>query len=114
METRGVAAHSRRRRVAPDPRVLVGLGSLVALLTGAVGVAVFLIVALENDTRVLSDRPFQYATAIHQAALDAKALANHERGFLVSGGNEEFAREHEEGTADAREAFAAAEAYAAN
>jgi hypothetical protein len=49
--------------------------------------------ALESDTQELSDRPFQYATAIHEAALEAKGLANYERGFLISGGNEEFARE---------------------
>jgi CHASE3 domain sensor protein len=105
------AALSRRRRVTPDPRVLIGLGSLVALLAGAVGVAVFLIAALEGDTRDLSDRPFQYATAIHQAALDAKALANHERGFLISG-DEEFVEQLEVEAADARAAFTAAERYA--
>jgi methyl-accepting chemotaxis protein len=99
---------NRRRRTAPDPGVIVGLGALVALLAGAVGVAVFLIASLESGTRELSDRPFRYATAIHQAALDAKALANHERGFLISG-DEEFARGLEVSTADAREAFAAAE-----
>jgi methyl-accepting chemotaxis protein len=107
-------ASSRRLRVAADPRILAGLGLLVALLAGAVGGAVYLIAALERDTRELSDRPFQYATAIHDAALHAKAVANHERGFLISGGEEEFARESELETADAREAFAAAERYAAN
>jgi methyl-accepting chemotaxis protein len=105
------AASSRRRRVGPDPRVLGGLGALVALLAGAVGVAVFLIAGLENDTKQLSDRPFQYATAIHQAALHAKALANHERGFLISG-DEEFAQQFGEQASDARAAFAAAEKYA--
>src|SRR5918999_2240880 len=102
------AGSSRRRRVGPDPRVL---GALVALLAGAVGVAVFLIAGLENDTKQLSDRPFQYATAIHQAALHAKALANHERGFLISG-DEEFAQQFGEQASDARAAFAAAEKYA--
>lgn len=107
-----LAAANRRRRHGPDPRVLMGLGFLVALLAGAVGVAVFLIASLESDTRNLSDRPFQYATAIHDAALEAKALANHERGFLISG-DPQFTRQLETEVADARAAFAAAETYAA-
>ena len=94
--------------------MLVGLGSLVALLAGAVGVAVFLIVALESDSRELSDRPFEYATAIHDAALQAQELANHERGFILSEGDDEFAQELQAGTTDARAAFAAAERYAGN
>jgi methyl-accepting chemotaxis protein len=106
-----IAASHRRRRVA-DPRVLIGLGALVSLLAGAVGVAVFLIAALEDDTRSLSDRPFQYASAIHDAALEAKALANYERGFLISGGDAEYAQQLETEVADARAAFAAAERYA--
>jgi methyl-accepting chemotaxis protein len=99
--------------VARDPRVLLGLGLLVALLAGAVGIAVFMIAGLESDTQELSDRPFQYATAIHDAALDAKALANHERGFLVSGGDEEFLQQLESEIADVRVTFADAERFAA-
>jgi CHASE3 domain sensor protein len=106
-----IAASHRRRRVA-DPRVLIGLGALVSLLAGAVGVAVFLIAALEDHSQNLSDRPFQYATAIHDAALEAKGLANHERGFFISGGGAEYERQLETEVADARAAFAAAERYA--
>jgi CHASE3 domain sensor protein len=101
----------RRRQLVPDLQVLLGLGSLVALLAGAVGVAVFLIVSLEDDTSYLSDRHVRYATAIHQAALEAKGIANNERGFLISG-NPEFVKELEAHTVEAREAFAAANGYA--
>jgi methyl-accepting chemotaxis protein len=107
----GASRTSGRRWLVPDPHVLVGLGSLVALLAGAVVVAVFLIVSLEDDATYLSDRHVQYATAIHEAALHAKAIANHERGFLLSG-NPEFLEEIEAGTIDARAAFASAGSYA--
>jgi methyl-accepting chemotaxis protein len=80
-------------------------------MAGAVGVAVYLIVALADDSTRLSERPFEYATAIHDAALDAKGIANNERGFLISG-DTSFVDDLEEGAADARAAFAAAQANA--
>jgi methyl-accepting chemotaxis protein len=72
---------------------------------------VFLIISLEDDTTYLSDRHVRYATAIHQAALEAKGIANNERGYLISG-NPDFLRELETHTVRAREAFAAANGYA--
>jgi methyl-accepting chemotaxis protein len=100
-----------RRQLWPELQVLIGLGSLVALLAGAVGVAMFMIVSLEDDTTNLSDRHVRYSTAVHQAALEAKGIANDERGYLLSG-NPEFLRELETRSASAREAFAAANGYA--
>jgi methyl-accepting chemotaxis protein len=64
--------------------VLIGVGSLLALLAIAVGVAVFLIVSLEEDVSDLSQRHVRYAAKVHEAALLAKAMANHQRGFLLS------------------------------
>jgi methyl-accepting chemotaxis protein len=101
----------RRRHLLPELQVLIGLVSLVALLAGAVGVAVFMIVSLEDDTTNLSDRHVRYTTAIHQAALEAKGIANNERGFLISG-NSVFLRELDGHTVSAREAFASAKGYA--
>jgi methyl-accepting chemotaxis protein len=75
---------SGRRRLASDTKVLIGVGSLLALLAVAVGVAVFLIVSLEKDASDLSQRHVQYAAHVHEAALLAKAMANHQRGFLLS------------------------------
>jgi methyl-accepting chemotaxis protein len=102
---------SGRRGLAPDVQVLAGLASLLALLAGAVAVAVVLIVALESHTETFSERDVQYATAIHEAALTAKTMANHERGFLISGENE-FVEELDELTIDARVAFDSADRYA--
>jgi CHASE3 domain sensor protein len=102
---------SRPRRLSPELQVLAGLGSLLALLAGAVGAAVVLIVALENNRETFSEQHVQYVTAIHEAALSAKTMANHERGFLISG-DPEFIEELDELTIDARVAFDSADRYA--
>jgi methyl-accepting chemotaxis protein len=91
-------------RLASDRQVLIGVGSLLALLAVAVGVAVFLIVSLEDDATNVSHRHVQYSTAIHEAALSAKGMANDQRGFLLSG-NSEYLDELEVRTAEARAAF---------
>src|SRR5687767_3162436 len=100
-----------RVRLASDVQVLIGVGSLVALLAVAVGIAVFLIVSLEDDATNVSHRHVQYATAIHEAALSAKGIANDQRGFLLSG-NPEYLDEIETRSAEARSAFALAGTYA--
>jgi methyl-accepting chemotaxis protein len=81
------------------------------LLAVAVAVAVFLIVSLENDATNLSHRHVQYATAVHEAALSAKSMANEQRGFLLSG-NPEYLEQLDSNVVEARSAFAAAETYA--
>jgi methyl-accepting chemotaxis protein len=102
---------SGRERLASDHQVLVGVGSLLALLAVAVAVAVFLIVSLKDDATDVSDRNVQYATAIHEAALSAKAMANEQRGFLLSG-DPEYLEQLEIDGAEARSAFALAADYA--
>jgi methyl-accepting chemotaxis protein len=99
-------------RLPPDYQVLVGIGGLLALLAVAVVVAVFLIVGLRNDTTHLTDRQVQYATAIDAAALNAKGMANDERGFLISG-NPEFLTQFGDRRAAVRAAFEDAESLAA-
>ncbi len=101
-----------RHRLASDVQVLIGVGSLLALLAIAVGLAVVLIVSFEDDATDDSQRHVLYATAIHEAALSAKAIANHQRGYLLSG-DEVFLSEILTGTAEARSEFAAAASYAA-
>jgi methyl-accepting chemotaxis protein len=103
----------RRRglRIAADSQVLIGVGSLLALLAVAVGVAVFLIVSLEDDASDLSYRHVQYAAAVHEAALSAKAMANEQRGFLLSGDSAYLRRLDRDADA-ARSSFAQADAYA--
>jgi methyl-accepting chemotaxis protein len=98
---------SDRRRIASDTQVLIGVGSLLALLAVAVGVAVFLIVSLENDASNVSDRHVQYAAAVHEAALSAKAMANEQRGFLLSN-DDAYLAQLEADAAEARASFALA------
>jgi methyl-accepting chemotaxis protein len=84
--------------------VLIGVGSLLALLAVAVGLAVILIVSFEDDATDDAHRNVLYATAIHEAALSAKGIANDQRGFLLSG-DPEYLSEIRTRTAEARSAF---------
>jgi methyl-accepting chemotaxis protein len=100
-----------RHRLASDVQVLIGVGSLLALLALAVGLAVILIVSFEDDATDDAHRHVLYATAIHEAALSAKGIANDQRGFLLSG-NPEYLSEIRTRTAEARSAFTTAASYA--
>ena len=100
-----------RHRLASDVQVLVGVGGLLALLALAVGLAVILIVSFEDDATVDSSRHVLYSTAIHEAALSAKGIANDQRGYLLSG-NPEYLSEIRTRTAEARSAFGQAASYA--
>jgi len=100
-----------RQRLASDVQVLIGVGSLLALLAVAVGLAVILIVSFEGDATDEAQRHVNYATAIHEAALHAKSIANHQRGFLLSG-DAEFLDEIRSETAQARLKFTLAASYA--
>jgi methyl-accepting chemotaxis protein len=116
-ETAGRTTGSGRRRfdsrlrLASDVQVLIGVGSLLALLAVAVGLAVILIVSLENDATDDAQRHVLYAAAIHEAALSAKGITNDQRGFLLSG-NPEYLSEIRTRTAEARSAFTTAASYA--
>lgn len=102
-----------RHRLASEVQVLIGVGSLLALLALAVGFAVILIVSFENDATDDAQRHVLYAGAIHEAALSAKSIANHQRGFLLSG-DPEFASGIRDETAIARSKFTEAESYASD
>ena len=104
---RGRPAEGQGGRLSPDLGLLVGMGSLLALLAVAIVAALLLIVDLNDDTTELTDNQIEYTTAINAAALNAKAIANDERGFLLSG-NPEFIQELETRTGRARAAFAVA------
>jgi methyl-accepting chemotaxis protein len=110
-EQAGGPGRRGRHRLGSDTQVLIGVGSLLALLAIAVGVAVVLIVSLEDDVTRRSHRHVLYANAIHEAALSAKGIANDQRGFLLSG-NTEYLDEIRGRTADARSAFTQASSYA--
>jgi CHASE3 domain sensor protein len=95
----------RRRLGTP---VLVASSLALALLTTAVAVvATVSAVSLGRDHSVLQDHNVPYAVAISTAALNAKGIANDERGFLISG-RREFLAEIEERLLNARSAFSEA------
>jgi methyl-accepting chemotaxis protein len=91
--------------------VLVGIGLPLVLLAVGILVAVVLMFGLREDASHLTDSQIQYATAVNAAALTAKAIANDERGFLLSG-SREFIRQLDDRTIRARGAFAVAMAEA--
>jgi methyl-accepting chemotaxis protein len=77
-----------RRRSGGVPlgrQVVFGLTTLVALTAVSVAVAMALIVGQRIDESGLGERDVPYADAIAQAALDAKGVANDQRGFLLTG-----------------------------
>jgi methyl-accepting chemotaxis protein len=88
-------------------RVLAALGALLALLAASIIVAVYLIFTLSNDQAHLQDRNVPYAVALATAALNAKGMANDERGYLISG-DREFRDELDQRLINVRTAFAAA------
>jgi methyl-accepting chemotaxis protein len=96
----------RRRRLPMGFQVLLGAGSLLALLAVSILVAIFLVVGLKADEAHLNDRDV-YASAVAAAALNAKGIANDERGFLMTG-DRKFIQEADHRISDARAAFAGA------
>jgi methyl-accepting chemotaxis protein len=93
-----------RRGMAPETKVAVAIYALLALLTVSVLVAVVMIVGVKKNSTQLVDEQVEYATAIDEAALHAKGMANDERGFLISGRGE-FLDQRVGRTRKARAAF---------
>ena len=81
----GSRSGSLRRGLSPEAKVAVAIYTLLALLTVSVLLAVVMIVGVKEHSTQLIDRQPQYAAAIDEVALHAKAMANDERGFLISG-----------------------------
>ena len=97
---------SVQSKVPLGRKVRAGLGALLALLVILTGVAIALVVNLSRgETRVKDDVP--YTTAIASASLDAKSVANDQRGFLLTG-DVMYLREADQRAADARREFAVA------
>jgi methyl-accepting chemotaxis protein len=94
-------------------QVLLGVGGLLALLAASMLVAIFLVVGLKHDETRLDDRDVPYASAAATAALNAKGIANDQRGFLLTG-DPKFIDEADRRISDARAAFAAAANEAAD
>jgi methyl-accepting chemotaxis protein len=94
------------RRIPLGHKVRAGLAALLALLVMVAGVAIALIVNLSRgDTQLQDDVPF--TTAIASASLDAKTVANDQRGFLLTG-DAMYQREADQHVATVRRDLAAA------
>jgi methyl-accepting chemotaxis protein len=98
-------------RLEPHRRVRAAAVALLALLLVGVLIAGFLLVRLGDKAIDFTRRHIQYSTALSGAALNAKGIANDERGYLLSGSNE-FLVEIDIRTAQAREYFDLAAAAA--
>ena len=96
---------ARRRR--PNYGVLVSAGLVFVLLVAAVAGATLSVVSLSRDQAELQDHNVPFAVAIATAALNAKGIANDERGFLISG-DPEFLDEIDQRLLSARTAFSEA------
>jgi methyl-accepting chemotaxis protein len=90
--------------VAPDVRTWAAAGTSLVLLALGILIAVLFISRIGSDATNLTERQVRYATALSGAAINAKAIANDERGFLLSG-NEEFLSQIDVRTEVARDAF---------
>ena len=90
-------------RLSPHHLAITIVGTFIALIGVGVLIAVVLIADVSADASATTDRHVRYAVAIDAASLHAKAIANDERGFLLSG-DEEFVLQAEirEGLALAR------------
>lgn len=97
-----------RARLPLRAQVVLGIGALVALVALSVLLAVFLVLDLRDDQRRLHDRGIPYANAIADAALNAKGIANDERGYLMTG-DQKFTLQIDRRIRAARAAFGAAE-----
>jgi CHASE3 domain sensor protein len=93
-------------------RSLAAIGLLLAVLAVSIVVAVVSIVSLDSDRTVLQGTNVPYSVAIATAALNAKGMANDERGYLLSG-RREFLDLLDQHLLNVRTAFAAA-AFAAD
>lgn len=94
-------------RISAESRVWMVVGVAVATLAVGMLIASFLLLRLSDQALDATSAEIQYATAMSAAALNAKAIANDERGFLLSG-NPEFLDQIDGRVPLAREAFAQA------
>jgi methyl-accepting chemotaxis protein len=65
-------------------QVVLAVSGLLSLVAVCVLIAVLLVLGLRNDQKQLNDRNIPYANAIAAAALNAKGIANDERGYLLT------------------------------
>jgi CHASE3 domain sensor protein len=94
-------------------QLFAGVGALVLLVAVAVVIGVILVRGLGHGATELTGRDVQFARAVDAAALRSKAMANDERGFLLSG-RDPFLERFELRAVRVRASFAAASRAAAD
>lgn len=89
-----------------------GAGGLLALVLFSTVAAILVVIGMKDDQAQITDRELSYGEAVDAAALQAKGVANDERGFLLSG-DAKFLLEAQRRTGSARSAFETARDVAA-
>jgi methyl-accepting chemotaxis protein len=91
---RSVAGVARAaRRTSLRGRLYTAFGAMTLLTIVAVGLAVLGIARLHGQQVQVSGHAVPYLTGLADVSLAAKAAANDERGFLLSGGDEKYRKE---------------------
>jgi CHASE3 domain sensor protein len=98
---------SRGSRPLSGSPILVAVSLLLGIVALAIGIAVYSIFSLSQDQSQLQDQNVPYAVAVATVALNAKGIANDERGYLISG-DREFIEEIEQRLINVRTAFSEA------
>ena len=73
------------RKLTFRHQLVLAFGTLLAILLGAAVVMLGRFGGVEDARRHIDGRSTPYATALSAAAVDMKAMANDERGFLMTG-----------------------------
>jgi methyl-accepting chemotaxis protein len=103
----------RRRRLPIGFQVLLAAGGLLSLLAISMVLAIVLVMNLDRERTQQSDRDMRYVNAVAAAALNAKAVASDQRGFLLTG-DPRFLAEANQRAGATRLAFAEAVGAAAD
>jgi methyl-accepting chemotaxis protein len=101
--------HIPGRPVPIGIRVAAGVGGMLVIVLIVIALAVMAIVRLTGSEERFDGHYLPYATAIADAQLAAKGMANDERGFLLSG-DPAFLKELDARSAEVQTAFQAATA----
>jgi methyl-accepting chemotaxis protein len=88
-------------------QVLFGIAGFLALLIGVVVMAIALVINLNHRETRLNRGNTAFVSAVQSAAFEAKAIANDQRGFMLSG-DEQFLKEAEGRVAKVRAALTGA------
>ena len=103
----GKAPRQRGVGIPLGVKTLLGLCGLLLLAVVSSGVALVLVARLSDDQSRVDDHAVPFASWVSAAALEAKGVANDQRGFLLTG-DPSFVAEADQRIAVARSAFAAA------